>query len=70
VSEAGKLFPFHLPRVFGSATVKNHNAFAFVEDKTLPLDAETVRRLPKEKAIFQTLTRLALGVVSTSPTYA
>jgi signal transduction histidine kinase len=69
IAEAGKLFPFHIPGSFleirdSRGKVLLHSRT--LNEKNLPLDAETLRRVATEKAIFQTVSSRRLGVKSTS----
>lgn len=70
VSEAGKLFPFHLGGSFleiRDASGKSLMHSRSLKDKTLPLDPGMLKRLETEKAVFQTIRTSALGIQSTSP---
>lgn len=70
VSEAGKLFPFHLGGSFleirdSQGKVLLHSRS--LKDKNLPLDRATLQRVEQEKFVFETISTGALGVESTSP---
>lgn len=70
VSDAGKLFPFHLGSSFleirdSRGKVLLHSRS--LESKNLPLDARTMQTLEREKAVFQTISAARLGVRSSSP---
>lgn len=70
VAESGKLFPFHLGGSFleirdSTGRVLLHSRS--LKDRNLPLDAATLKRVQKEKAIFQNIRASNLGVESTSP---
>ena len=70
VSEAGKLFPFHLGGSFleirdSMGKVLLHSRS--LKEATLPLDGATLARVINEKAVFQTIRADSLGVESTSP---
>lgn len=70
VTEAGKLFPFHLGGSFleirdSQGKILLHSRS--LKDQSLPFDMTSLRRVEQEKAIFQTITTSTLGVESTSP---
>ncbi len=72
VAEAGKLFPFHLGGSFleirdSRGKVLLHSRS--LKDKNLPLDAKTLERVEKEKAMFQTISASRLGIESRSPDF-
>lgn len=72
VSEAGKLFPFHLGGSFleirdSRGKVLLHSRS--LKENNLPLDAETLEKVEKEKAMFQTISAQRLGLESRSPDF-
>jgi len=72
VAEAGKLFPFHLGGSFleirdSRGKVLLHSRS--LKEKNLPLDATTLQRVEKEKAMFQTIRADRLGLRSKSPDF-
>lgn len=72
IAEAGKLFPFHLGGSFleirdSKGKVLLHSRS--LKDRNLPLDAETLSRVEREKAIFQTVTSAQLGISSYGPEF-
>ncbi|HMN68600.1 MAG TPA: HAMP domain-containing sensor histidine kinase [Bdellovibrionales bacterium] len=67
VNEAGKLFPFHLGGSFleirdTSGKVLLHSRS--LKDKNLPLDIQTLQRVSREKAIFQTVSSSRIGIAA------
>ncbi len=67
VAEAGKLFPFHLGGSFleirdSRGKVLLHTRS--LKERNLPLDARILQRIPKERAIFQTIKASRLGLSS------
>ncbi|MGE0528553.1 MAG: sensor histidine kinase, partial [Bdellovibrionales bacterium] len=67
LSEAGKMFPFRgsfLEIRDSRGRVLLHSPT--LRDKNLPLELETLRRLPIEKAIFRTISAERIGLRSTS----
>ncbi len=69
MSDAGKLFPFHLGGSFleiRDAQGKPLMHSRSLKNNSLPLEDTTLRRLELEKAVFQTLRTASLGVESTS----
>ncbi|MGE4130847.1 MAG: sensor histidine kinase [Bdellovibrionales bacterium] len=72
MTEAGKLFPFHLGNSFFefrdvSGRVLLHSKS--LGERRLPLSPETLKRLPTEKAIFETIRPAVLGVPDSSPDF-
>jgi signal transduction histidine kinase len=72
VSEAGKLFPFHLGGSFleirdSRGKVLLHSRS--LKENNLPLDASTLERIEKERAMFQTVSASRLGIQSHSPDF-
>lgn len=70
VSEAGKLFPFHLGGSFleirdSQGKVLLHSRS--LKDRNLPLDPQILARLPRERAVWQNLSATQLGLSSSSP---
>jgi signal transduction histidine kinase len=70
VSEAGKLFPFHLGGSFleirdSHGKVLLHSRS--LKDRNLPLDRRILGRIPGERAVFQNLSAAQLGLASSSP---
>ncbi len=72
IAEAGKLFPFHLGGSFleirdSRGKVLLHSRS--LKEKNLPLDEQTLQRVEKEKAMFQTISASRLGIESRSPDF-
>ena len=72
VSEAGKLFPFHLGGSFleirdSRGKVLLHSRS--LRENNLPLDADTLTKVEKEKAMFQTIRAERLGIRSATPEF-
>ncbi len=69
VAEAGKLFPFHLGGSFLEIRDSNGKVLLHsrsLKEKNLPLDVRTLKRVQKDKAIFQTVNARKMGLSSTS----
>ncbi len=70
VPEAGKIFPFHLGGSFLEIRDINGRILGHsraLKNRQLPLDAETLARIPHERAIFRTLSASSMGLKSNSP---
>lgn len=72
VSEAGKLFPFHLGGSFleirdSRGKVLLHSRS--LKERNLPLDAKTLRRVRVERAMFQTIRADSIGLPSHAPDF-
>lgn len=70
VTDAGKMFPFRLGSSYleirdSRGRLLRHSRA--LEDKSLPLDQQTLARLVNERAIFQTISASRLGLRSTAP---
>jgi signal transduction histidine kinase len=67
VSEAQKVFPFHVPGSFleirdSSGKILMHSKS--LKQHSLPLDLRVLQRIPREKAIFQTIKASRIGLHS------
>jgi signal transduction histidine kinase len=69
-AEGGKMFPFHLGGSFLEICDTNGRVLLHsraLKNRRLPLDADTLKQVLKEKFYFQTLSARSLGLESSSP---